>query len=265
MRVCVIAAAVIALAQPALAARSHKKSSHRNHVAHLAHRHHAAPRYAASHDPARHRRTHVRLRRAPIESASLTQQTFGRTTATDRSFGDQFWNQSWDRSWSGDQSWQQAWTPSVAPQAAPIGGPAPRRRNARVHDGRVRSARAHHGALDDMIARHAAANGLPASLVHRVVTRESGYNPRARNGSNLGLMQIQYATARGVGYHGPASGLMNPETNLTYAVRYLAGAYRAAGGNASRAVALYASGYHGRGVRHATRVAMRARAARRGW
>jgi hypothetical protein len=31
-------------------------------------------------------------------------------------------------------------------------------------------------------------------------------------------------------------------------VRYLAGAYRAAGGNQSRAVALYASGYHGRGA-----------------
>ena len=31
---------------------------------------------------------------------------------------------------------------------------------------------------------------------------------------------------------------------MTYAVRYLAGAYRAAGGNESRAVALYARGYN---------------------
>ena len=93
-----------------------------------------------------------------------------------------------------------------------------------------------------MIARHAAANGLPVSLVHRVVTRESGYNPRARNGGALGLMQIKYATARGVGYGGSAAGLLDPETNLTYAVRYLAGAYHAAGGNANRAVSYYASG-----------------------
>ena len=100
-----------------------------------------------------------------------------------------------------------------------------------------------------MIARHAAANGLPVELVHRVVIRESRYNPRARNGSNLGLMQIKHATARGVGYTGSASGLLDAETNLTYAVRYLAGAYRAAGGNHGRAVAYYASGYHGRGVR----------------
>jgi soluble lytic murein transglycosylase-like protein len=118
----------------------------------------------------------------------------------------------------------------------------------------MRAARVHDTALDSMIARHAAANGLPVDLVHRVVTRESGYNPRARNGSNLGLMQIKHATARGVGYAGPAAGLMDPETNLTYAVRYLAGAYRAAGGNANRAVALYASGYHRRGAPRATRV-----------
>ena len=109
-------------------------------------------------------------------------------------------------------------------------------------------------ALDTAIARHAAANGLPVELVHRVVIRESRYNPGARNGSALGLMQIKHATARGVGYTGPASGLFDAETNLTYAVRYLAGAYQAAGGNQSRAVALYASGYHGRGVVRRARV-----------
>jgi soluble lytic murein transglycosylase-like protein len=116
------------------------------------------------------------------------------------------------------------------------------------------SARASHGALDALIARHAAANGLPVELVHRVVTRESGYNPRARNRSGaLGLMQIKYATARGVGYSGSASGLLDAETNLTYAVKYLAGAYQAAGRNANRAVAFYQNGYHGRGVAVARR------------
>ena len=100
-------------------------------------------------------------------------------------------------------------------------------------------------ALDAAIARHAAANGLPAELVHRVVLRESRYNPRAANRSGaLGLMQIKHATARGMGYSGSASGLLDAETNLTYAVRYLAGAYKVAGGNANRAVALYQSGYY---------------------
>src|SRR3989440_5689955 len=107
----------------------------------------------------------------------------------------------------------------------------------------------HDGALGAMIARHAAASGLPAELVHRVVVRESRYNARARNGGNLGLMQIRHATARSMGYAGSAAGVLDAETNLTYAVRYLAGAYRAAGGNAIRAVTYYASGYRGRAVR----------------
>jgi hypothetical protein len=56
-------------------------------------------------------------------------------------------------------------------------------------------------------------------------------------------MQIRLATARGVGYSGEARGLLDPDTNLTYAVKYLAGAYRAAGCNADRAVAYYQRGY----------------------
>jgi soluble lytic murein transglycosylase-like protein len=99
--------------------------------------------------------------------------------------------------------------------------------------------------LDALIAQHAAANGLPLALVHRVIVRESRYNPRAvGRGGTMGLMQIKYATARGVGYAGPAAGLLDPNSNLTYAVRYLAGAYRAANGNAERAVAYYARGYY---------------------
>jgi soluble lytic murein transglycosylase-like protein len=57
-------------------------------------------------------------------------------------------------------------------------------------------------------------------------------------------MQIRYDTAQGMGYTGPASGLLDANTNLTYAVPYLANAYRVAGGNQDRAVALYAGGYY---------------------
>jgi soluble lytic murein transglycosylase-like protein len=98
--------------------------------------------------------------------------------------------------------------------------------------------------LDAAVARHAALNGLPESLVHRVIKRESGYRPGVVSKGNYGLMQIKPATARGVGYTGSAAGLLDAETNLTYAVRYLAGAYRVAGGNHDRAVRLYASGYY---------------------
>jgi hypothetical protein len=95
-----------------------------------------------------------------------------------------------------------------------------------------------------MAAAQASAAGIPVSLVERVIRRESGGNPRAVHAGNYGLMQIRLSTARAMGYTGSAAGLLDPQTNMTYAVRYLAGAYRAAGGNESRAVALYARGYY---------------------
>ena len=101
------------------------------------------------------------------------------------------------------------------------------------------------GSLDGMIARHAQMNGVPEPLVRRVVLRESGGNPRVvGRGGAMGLMQIKSSTARAMGYGGSASGLLDPETNLTYAVRYLAGAYQVAGGNFDRAVSNYARGYY---------------------
>ncbi|XYD11135.1 transglycosylase SLT domain-containing protein [Methylobacterium sp. NMS12] len=95
-----------------------------------------------------------------------------------------------------------------------------------------------------MIEQQAKANGVPASFVHAVVKRESNYNPRAKGGSALGLMQIKHATARSLGYTGDAAGLYDPETNLRYGVAYLAGAYRTAKGNVSQAYQYYNRGYY---------------------
>ena len=98
---------------------------------------------------------------------------------------------------------------------------------------------------DALIAKHARANYVPAALVHRVIQRESKYRPDlVGHGGTIGLMQIKLATARGLGYTGDAAGLRDPNTNLTYAVKYLAGAYRAANGDHNRAVAYYAGGYY---------------------
>jgi soluble lytic murein transglycosylase-like protein len=106
--------------------------------------------------------------------------------------------------------------------------------------------------FEGMVEQQASANGVPSSLVHRVIMRESGYNPRAVSSGNYGLMQIRLGTARAMGYSGSAAGLLDPETNMTYAVRYLAGAYRAAGGNENGAVALYARGYNAPRVQEAS-------------
>ena len=107
--------------------------------------------------------------------------------------------------------------------------------------GKIGSGRAE---LDAMIARHAASHGVPLDLAHRVVIRESRYNTRAVSKGNYGLMQIRLGTARGLGYRGDASGLLDPETNLTYAMKYLAGAYKVAGGNHGRTVSYYSGGYY---------------------
>jgi Transglycosylase SLT domain len=100
------------------------------------------------------------------------------------------------------------------------------------------------GAHDALVAKHAAAYGVPESLVRRVIRIESHGNPRLVSKGNYGLMQIRLGTARAMGYTGTARGLLDADTNMTYAVKYLAGAYRAAGCNAGRAIAYYQRGYH---------------------
>ena len=106
-------------------------------------------------------------------------------------------------------------------------------------------ARAQRADYNELVARHAQANSVPEALVHRVIVRESRYQPHLiGRGGTIGLMQIKLATARGLGYTGSAEGLRDPDTNLTYAVKYLAGAYRAANGDHARAVHYYASGYY---------------------
>ncbi|MEP7031359.1 MAG: lytic transglycosylase domain-containing protein [Pseudolabrys sp.] len=100
------------------------------------------------------------------------------------------------------------------------------------------------GNLDALIARHAAANNLPEAMVRRIIKRESGGRPGVISKGNYGLMQIRLGTARGMGYRGTAAGLLDADTNMTYAVKYLAGAYRVAGGNADRTVQYYAGGYY---------------------
>jgi soluble lytic murein transglycosylase-like protein len=108
---------------------------------------------------------------------------------------------------------------------------------------RVAAAPAGSDGLKAIVAKHAAANGVPFSLADAVVRVESRYNPRAANAGNFGLMQIRHQTARGVGYTGSASGLLDAETNARYAMKYLAQAYRLADGDTCRTVMKYQSGH----------------------
>lgn len=100
------------------------------------------------------------------------------------------------------------------------------------------------GDVDRLIVKYAAFYQVPVDLVRHVVNRESTYNPKAYNNGHWGLMQIKHATARGMGYDGPAKGLFDAETNLKYAVKYLRGAWLVSNGNAKKADWLYQTGYY---------------------
>jgi soluble lytic murein transglycosylase-like protein len=112
------------------------------------------------------------------------------------------------------------------------------------------AALAHDAQYDALVATHAKANNLPEALVHRMIVRESGYRPSLVSRGNIGLMQLKLGTARSLGYTGTAEGLRDPNTNLTWAVKYLAGAYHAANGDHKRAMHYYASGYYAAAKRH---------------
>ena len=84
---------------------------------------------------------------------------------------------------------------------------------------------------------------MPFSLADAIVRVESRYNPRASHAGNYGLMQIRHQTARGMGYSGGAGGLLDAETNARFGMKYLAMAYRAAGGDTCRTIMKYQSGH----------------------
>ena len=109
--------------------------------------------------------------------------------------------------------------------------------------GRALAAPAGAEGIKAIVARHAAANGVPFSLADAIVRVESRYNPRAAHAGNFGLMQIRHQTARGMGYSGGAGGLLDAETNARYGMKYLALAYKLAGGDTCRTIMKYQSGH----------------------
>ncbi|MEZ5716393.1 MAG: lytic transglycosylase domain-containing protein [Paracoccaceae bacterium] len=85
---------------------------------------------------------------------------------------------------------------------------------------------------------------IPRELVHRQAVRESTHRPGARNGPYYGLLQILPQTARTMGFRGKPSDLLDADTNLQYAGKYLRGAYLVSGGDIDRAMMWYARGYY---------------------
>jgi len=98
--------------------------------------------------------------------------------------------------------------------------------------------------LRRLINQYADHYEIPRSLVHRLAIRESTHRPWARNGPYYGLLQILPQTARTMGFRGQPDDLLDAETNLKYAGKYLRGAYMVADGDPDAAIMWYARGYY---------------------
>jgi len=85
---------------------------------------------------------------------------------------------------------------------------------------------------------------LPAELVRAVVQVESNWDTELTGlAGEIGLMQILPATARDLGFVDSDEALYDPNTNIRWGVRYLAEAYRLAGGDLCQTVLKYNAGH----------------------
>lgn len=98
--------------------------------------------------------------------------------------------------------------------------------------------------LGAIVDRHAKVHGIPAEFARAVVMVESTWNPQLTGAAGeVGLMQIKHETARYMGYEGSREDLYEPETNIRFGMKYLAGAWQLAGGDICRTVLNYQSGH----------------------
>ncbi|MCX2721869.1 lytic transglycosylase domain-containing protein [Roseibium salinum] len=96
-----------------------------------------------------------------------------------------------------------------------------------------------------LIRKAADKHGVPLNIAKAVVQVESNFNPRARGSAGeVGLMQIKPATARGIGYRGSTKALYDPETNLEWGMKYLAGAHQRANGDLCGTILRYNAGHY---------------------
>jgi soluble lytic murein transglycosylase-like protein len=95
-----------------------------------------------------------------------------------------------------------------------------------------------------LVDKHAASHGLPAAFARAIVRIESNFNPKATGRQReVGLMQIKYETARGIGFTGTREQLYEPDTNLQWGMKYLAMSWKLGGNTPCGAVMKYQGGH----------------------
>jgi len=85
---------------------------------------------------------------------------------------------------------------------------------------------------------------VPVALAHAVIRVESNYQPNMTGSAGeVGMMQIKFETARGLGYTGTREALYDPETNIRWGMKYLAGAQKLGDGSTCATILRYNAGH----------------------
>lgn len=102
--------------------------------------------------------------------------------------------------------------------------------------------------FDDIVLKYAAQYQVPPAWIEAVILTESSGNPEAHraepqiNDASYGLMQLLYATARGLGFTGQPEELYDPDTNIHFGTKLLADLKRRYGTDVRRIYSAYNSG-----------------------
>ena len=95
------------------------------------------------------------------------------------------------------------------------------------------------GLIKDMAPRY----GVPTWFALRIAKVESGYNPNTRGAAGeYGVYQMKCATAKGIGFSGNCSQLLNASTNVQYGLKHLQMAMKLSGGNLKMAASKHNGG-----------------------
>ena len=95
------------------------------------------------------------------------------------------------------------------------------------------------GLIKDMAPKY----GVPTWFALRIAKVESGYNPNTRGAAGeYGVYQMKCATARGIGFSGNCSQLLNASTNIQYGLKHLQMAMKLSNGNLKMAASKHNGG-----------------------
>ena len=88
------------------------------------------------------------------------------------------------------------------------------------------------GSVAAMIKSMAPTYGVPTWFALKIAKVESNYNPNIRGAAGeYGVYQLKCATAKGIGFSGNCSALLNPRINVQYGLVHLSMAMKSSRGN----------------------------------